>query len=145
MKNGIMIFLIGFIVAFVGGYFIYQGDSTASVDVEQTDPDVTDEKTIEEDVATDTEPTTVSAEARVISDQGCLACHAVSSLDLDGASTGPDLSDAYNITPGKHGKELDEFLQEPTSAVMTTVIDGNPLSDEDRVAIVEALRKAADQ
>lgn len=63
---------------------------------------------------------------------------------MQGGATGPDLSQSYNNVEGKHGKPLDEFLKAPTSAVMSSVIQGNPLSDEQRMQIVEALKKAAE-
>ena len=40
---------------------------------------------------------------------------------------------------------MDSFLKEPTSAVMSGVIEANPLSDEERAKVVEALKKIAEQ
>ena len=72
-----------------------------------------------------------------------MGCHAVSGLNLEGGATGPDLTQAFNNVEGKHGKPLAEFLKEPTSAVMSSVIGGNPLTDEEISQVVEALKKAA--
>ncbi|MBM4761612.1 cytochrome C [Bacillus sp. B15-48] len=88
---------------------------------------------------------TVSASGEVLNAQGCIACHAVSSLNLEGGATGPDLSQAFTNVEGKHGKPLDEFLKEPTSAVMASVISGNPLSDEEVQQVVDALQEAAEK
>ena len=53
---------------------------------------------------------------------GCIACHAVSALEVQGGVTGPDLSNSYVNVPDKHGVPIDEFLKEPTTAVMSGVI-----------------------
>ncbi|SEN45266.1 hypothetical protein SAMN05192533_11395 [Mesobacillus persicus] len=90
-------------------------------------------------------PETVSASSEILNAKGCLSCHAVSSLDLDGGATGPDLSQAFTGVEDKHGKPLDEFLKEPTSAVMSSVISGSPLSDDEVQQIVDALQEASEK
>lgn len=148
-KNGI-IFVIAFLVAFAGGYFIFSsgGDapekdtSKATSEKQDKKDDASDEETAKEDSSGEA---TVPAEAEALQANNCLSCHAVESLGAEGGASGPDLSDAYKNVKGKHGKELDEFLQEPTSQVMSGVIEGNPLSDEEREQIVEALKKASEK
>lgn len=143
MKNNLLIFVVGFIVAFAGGYFIFDSkDHTNETATEQNQ-----DGGVEADVSPDepTEGDSVPSEAEPIANNNCLSCHAVEALAAPGGTTGPDLSNAYNDVPNKHGKSLDEFLQEPTSAVMTSVIEGNPLPEEERKKIVEALKKAAEQ
>src|SRR5690625_6648298 len=71
-------------------------------------------------------------EAESLSRNGCLGCHSVESMGAVGGDIGPDLSRAFPEMKGKHGKELDDFLKDPTSAVMATVIADDPLNDEDR-------------
>lgn len=149
MKNGI-IFVLTFFVAFLGGYFIF-GDSGSTEEATTSNESVAEESATEEvEEAEESESTetagTVPSEAEPLANNNCLSCHAVESLGAAGGTTGPDLSNAYTEVEGKHGKPLDEFLQEPTSAVMTTVInEDNPLPDEEREAIVEALKIAAEQ
>lgn len=89
------------------------------------------------------ESVAMSEEEQLFTKLNCLSCHAVSSLDLSGGATGPDLSQAFTTVEGKHGKTLEEFLKEPTSMVMSGVIDSNPLSDEEIEQVVTALKKAA--
>lgn len=91
------------------------------------------------------EANTSDVDTSALVNNGCVACHSVSALGMDGGNAGPDLSLAYSQTEDKHGKPLDEFLQEPTSAVMSTVIEGNPLSDEQIQAIVDTLEEADEQ
>ncbi|HEY4601979.1 MAG TPA: cytochrome C [Cerasibacillus sp.] len=154
MKQNGIIFIITFIIAFAGGYFIFSGgdqadqaQSASSSDTEATEQskaEATDaEKQTDEEA--DVAEETVPADAEPLSANNCLNCHSVGSLGANGGTTGPDLSNAFTDVKGKHGKELDEFLKEPTSQVMTGVIEGDPLSDEEREQIVEALKKAAEQ
>lgn len=146
-KNGI-IFVIAFLVAFAGGYFIFSSgdapekDTSTATSEKQDKKDASEEETAKEDSS---EEVAVPAEAEALQANNCLSCHAVESLGAEGGASGPDLSDAYKNVKGKHGKELDEFLQEPTSQVMSGVIEGNPLSDEEREQIVEALKKASEK
>lgn len=146
-KNGI-IFILTFLVAFLGGYLFF-GNSGNTEEIAMNDASVTDEEsTTEAGETSDSTETaaTVPSEAEPLANNNCLSCHAVESLGAAGGTTGPDLSNAYTEVEGKHGKPLDDFLQEPTSAVMTTVInEDNPLPDEEREAIVEALKIAAEQ
>ena len=150
MKTNVLIFVIGFILAFGGGYLFWgMADSDEQINGDTTTPAETadTEETEESDATDETEADgdTVATEAEPLVQNNCLSCHAVESLNASGGTTGPDLSNAYNDVEGKHGKPLDEFLKEPTSAVMSTVIEGDPLTDEERESIVEALKQAAEQ
>ncbi|PLR85544.1 MULTISPECIES: cytochrome C [Bacillus] len=91
------------------------------------------------------EEETVAAEGNILQTKGCLGCHSAASLDLKGGATGPDLSQAFSNVEGKHGKPLQEFLKEPTSAVMSGVISGNPLTDEEISQIAELLKQASEK
>lgn len=93
-----------------------------------------------------TESSTASAgEESILQSKGCLGCHSVEALNLKGGATGPDLSQAFNNVEGKHGKPVNEFLKEPTSAVMSGVIGGNPLTDEEINQVVEILKEASEK
>jgi cytochrome c551/c552 len=86
---------------------------------------------------------TVSADENILTSKGCLSCHSVSSLNLTGGATGPDLSKAFENVEGKHGKPIDQFLKEPTSAVMSGVIGGNPLTEQEISEVVKLLEEAS--
>ncbi|HEX7057141.1 MAG TPA: c-type cytochrome [Bacilli bacterium] len=77
--------------------------------------------------------------------RNCVACHSISSLGIHAGQVGPDLSQAYVTVKDKHGVAIEEFLKKPTSAVMSGVLGGDPLSDEDYKAVLAALKKAAGQ
>ncbi len=150
MKKEILIFLLSAVIGFGGGFLIFDNDqqNTAQENVQsdQAEDEALEENATEDSSTENAEPTTqVPAEADILSSKSCLSCHAVSSLGAAGGATGPDLSKAFLEVEGKHGKPLEEFLKEPTSAVMSTVIAGNPLTDEEISQIVEALKLAANK
>lgn len=163
MKMNGLIFVVGFILAFAGGYLIFgQADAGQSVPVtptasensgseaesenaDSTEADSNDADSNEEAAEEAAEPEVeINADTEVLARNNCLSCHAVEAAGLDGGTTGPDLSDAYSEVEGKHGKTLDEFLQEPTSAVMSSVIEGDPLDDAERENIVELLKEVSE-
>ncbi|WP_187118990.1 cytochrome C [Bacillus marasmi] len=149
MKKATIYFLISALIGLGIGYLVFdvmlgknsQTDAIASSDTSSEESSSTTDATTEESKGTET---AVSAEAEILNQKGCLGCHAVSSLDLSGGATGPDLSQAFNNVEGKHGKPVNEFLKEPTSAVMSGVISGSPLSDDEISKITELLQKAAE-
>ncbi|MFD1040505.1 c-type cytochrome [Virgibacillus byunsanensis] len=147
MKVNILIFIIGFIAAFASGYLIFDGpEQSAGLTASETPSDAEEEEQQYEGIdSADSEgATTIPVEAEALGQNNCLSCHAVESLGAEGGTTGPDLSQAFNDVEGKHRKSLDEFLQEPTSAVMSTVIADNPLEDDERKQIIKALQEAAE-
>ncbi|MCQ6280318.1 cytochrome c [Bacillus sp. EB600] len=83
-------------------------------------------------------------ENNIIAKRGCIQCHSVGSLNIKGGQVGPDLSQAYTTVEGKHGKPIEEFLKQPTSAVMSGVIGKNPLTDDQRKQVLELLKKASE-
>lgn len=166
MKMNALVFVIGFVIAFGGGYLFFggNGDNEAPQPVQETTPEteeVDDEEANEEeandeveeadeDVSDETEEAEEPEEREQASVDiqpmtNCLSCHAVDSLGIAGGEAGPDLSPIYAQIEGKHGKDLDSFLQEPTTQVMVTVLEDNPLSDEDREAIVDILSQASEE
>lgn len=138
MKSNGIIFIAAFLLAFAGGWLFFGQDDKPSTKTAPTTEVKTDE-------GKEKEQATASAEEEVLSRNSCLACHAVSALGIDGGGTGPDLSGAYEGVEGKHGTDLESFLTEPTSAVMSTVIAGSPLSDEERTAIIDVLKIASEK
>jgi mono/diheme cytochrome c family protein len=148
VQKAIIHFVISALLGLGIGYMAFQviggGDdpnvaSTKTTETETTTEDSNDQ----EDTNTDTE--SVVAEDNLLSTKGCLGCHSVEGLNLTGGATGPDLSQAYTNVEGKHGKPIDQFLKEPTSAVMSGVIGGNPLSDEEIAQMVDLLKQASEK
>jgi cytochrome c551/c552 len=147
MKKAIISFVLSIVIGFGLGYLVFgvvMGDSDKQPQVAQTEQ--TEESSKSEDQNTETVKETASVdEANILNSKGCLGCHAVDALGLEGGATGPDLSKAFTDVEGKHGKPIEEFLKEPTSAVMSGVIGGNPLTDEERTQVLEMLKQASEK
>lgn len=137
--NSVLV-IVGFLLAFGAGYLFFGKDSP---EPKQINDEVAQTETDEQ--KTDDLASMVPDEALSLSRNGCLSCHSVESIDAPGGDIGPDLSRVFPEIKGKHGKELDDFLKEPTSAVMATVIAGKPLDDAEREQIVEALKLASEK
>jgi len=146
VKKPIIHFIISALIGLGLGYVVFDvigGDKSEeqpSVATEQTKPD---EAKTEEKTEPAAEQTASGGEENILQTKGCLGCHSVESLNLKGGATGPDLSQAFNNVEGKHGKPVAEFLKEPTSAVMSGVIGGNPLTDEEISSVVKVLEEAS--
>lgn len=143
MRSNILIFVVTFLVAFGIGYLIFH-DSGKTPMTDQTASDKADSNQTA-DEPNDAEVESVPAGAEPLSTNGCISCHAVQNAGIEGGTTGPDLSDAYENVPNKHNEDLDAFLKAPTSAVMSGVIAENPLSDEDREQIVKFLKETSEK
>ncbi|MCM3586804.1 cytochrome C [Mesobacillus maritimus] len=151
MPNSVASFIIcaviGFGIGFAGFEWLGKDDvaptATQTETASETETPAAESPAAEETEQPAAEP--VAASGEILNTKGCLSCHSVSSLDLQGGATGPDLSKAFNEVEGKHGKPLTEFLKEPTSAVMSSVIGGNPLSEEEIQQVVEALKDASEK
>lgn len=137
--------LLSFVIAFllVGVIILTTNilSDGSDEDTQVTDTDVSEEVD-ETEEAEEEQASTADAENNALVRNSCTACHAVSAIDIEGANTGPDLSNAFSSVEAKHGKPIEEYLQEPTSAVMSTVIGDNPLSDEELEAVLNALEEA---
>lgn len=151
MPNSVASFIICLIIGFgigFAGFELMGKDDVASTEapVETAINTESTEDNIPADDSSSKPPTTktASANSEIFNTKGCLSCHSVSSLNLEGGATGPDLSQAFTNVEGKHGKPLNEFLKEPTSAVMSSVISGSPLTDEEIQQVVKALQEAAE-
>ncbi len=144
MKN-LAIFGLTFALAFGGGYLYFQNQG-ANVEQQTTQSAQTSQQagqTEQQPAAQQTAP--ASAEGEILVQRGCNACHAVSSLGVQGGATGPDLSQAFVNVKDKHGVALDEFLKKPTSAVMSGVLGGKPLTDDELKAVLAALKTASEK
>lgn len=147
MNKAIISFAISLVVGFGLGYLVFgvvMGDSDKQPQVAQTEPTEETNKTENQDTETVKETASVDEE-NILNSKGCLGCHAVDALGLEGGATGPDLSKAFTDVEGKHGKPIEEFLKEPTSAVMSSVIGGSPLTDEERTQVLDMLKQASEK
>lgn len=142
MYKNLGIFALTFAVAFGGGYLVFKNDTPQDVASQQVKP--ADAKQPQQ-TGVQPQQTASADEGKIFTQLGCTGCHAVSSLNVKGGATGPDLSQAYANVQGKHGVSLEEFLKKPTSAVMSGVIGGKPLTDEERSAIIKALKAASEK
>ncbi|MEH7011152.1 cytochrome C [Neobacillus niacini] len=144
MNKAIISFVISTFIGFGLGYLVFgviMGDSDKQPQVAQTE-----ETSKSENQNKEAEKETAAVDANnILNSKGCLGCHAVDSLGLEGGATGPDLSKAFTDVEGKHGKSIDDFLKEPTSAVMSSVIGGNPLTDEERTQVLDMLKQASEK
>lgn len=149
MPNSVASFIICTILGFgigFAGFELANKNDVASTETPTETATNTSTPTDDQEPEQPEQPTpeTVSASSEILNAKGCLSCHSVSSLGLEGGATGPDLSQAFTGVEGKHGKPLNEFLKEPTSAVMSSVIGGNPLTDEEIQQVIDALQEAAE-
>jgi mono/diheme cytochrome c family protein len=150
VKKPAIHFILFAVIGLGLGYLIFDvlavGSGTQNeVAVEDKQDSKTDEINKEAtDTSSEATPDSANSDGNILQAKGCLGCHAVEGLNLEGGATGPDLTQAFNNVEGKHGKPLDEFLKEPTSAVMSGVIGGNPLTEEEINQIAEALKKASE-
>lgn len=148
MKKPFIHFIISAVLGLGLGYLVFDviaADNSQEKEValqENQDTEPAEVKKEETDKSATAEPT--AADGNILQTKGCLACHSVSGLNLSGGATGPDLTQAFNNVEGKHGKPIEEFLKEPTSAVMSGVIGGSPLTDEEISQIVETLKQASE-
>ncbi|MEH7074805.1 cytochrome C [Neobacillus drentensis] len=141
MGKYITIFLICFAVAFGGGYLFFNDKDT-------TEPAEKAEKTdqvVKNDAIEKQQGDSTAKEGRIFIQRGCVSCHSISKLNIQGGSTGPDLSQAYVNVEGKHGVPIEEFLKKPTSAVMSGVLGDKPLTDDERKAVLAALKAASEK
>ena len=147
MNKAIISFVLSIVIGFGLGYLVFgviMGDGDSQPQVAQTEQiDEASETDSNKEEAKE-ETATVDAN-NILNSKGCLGCHAVDSLGLEGGATGPDLSKAFTDVEGKHGKSIDEFLKEPTSAVMSSVISGSPLTDEERTQVLDMLKQASEK
>jgi cytochrome c2 len=74
--------------------------------------------------------------------KGCIRCHSISSLDINAAKIGPDLSDAVVDVERRFGKTLEEFLNNPTGTMSVVLMTRIPLTDEEKREAIETLKIA---
>ncbi|MFZ7942461.1 cytochrome C [Neobacillus sp. 19] len=148
MQKVLISFVISALLGFGIGYLVFDvmGDSgkeSQTVQTETSKPEQAKEETKDTKGADST--TASASDDNILNQKGCLGCHSVEALNLKGGATGPDLSKAFENVEGKHGKPIEEFLKEPTSAVMSGVIGGNPLTDDELQQVLDMLKQASEK
>ena len=147
MKKPVIHFIISALIGLGIGYVAFDlipSDQEQDQNVAVTDETKSSDANKEEKEQTETQETASADEESILQTKGCLGCHSVEALNLTGGATGPDLSKSFNNVEDKHGKPIAEFLKEPTSAVMSGVIGGNPLTEEEISGIVSVLKEASE-
>jgi cytochrome c2 len=148
MNKAIISFVISALLGFGLGYLVFDvimGDSDKQPQVAQTETNDTAAAKEEESTESKEETTVAANEDNILNKKGCLGCHSVEALNIQGGAVGPDLSQSFANVEGKHGKSIDEFLKEPTSAVMSGVIAKSPLTDEERTQVIDLLKQASEK
>ncbi|HLE63684.1 MAG TPA: c-type cytochrome [Pyrinomonadaceae bacterium] len=75
--------------------------------------------------------------------KGCFVCHSVSTLGVESASKiGPDLSEAVTDVQSRFGKQLEDFLNNPTGTMAVVLSTQIILSPEEKREAVEKLKIA---
>jgi cytochrome c551/c552 len=146
MNKAILSFAISALLGFGLGYLVFgviMGTSDQPSQTAQTETKATTETKEESTAAKETSSASVS-EDNILNKKGCLGCHSVEALNLKGGAVGPDLSQAFVNVEGKHGKPIEEFLKQPTSAVMSGVIGKSPLTDDERKQVLDLLKQASE-
>ena len=151
MGKNVAIFVISFLVAFGGGYLFYHssGKSTnAAAEQSKQKQEQPKEQAKASEPAKAADPakaTASSKEGEIFTQRGCIQCHSVSALGIKAGQVGPDLSKAYTTVADKHGQPLESFLKKPDSAVMSGVLGAKPLTDDERKAVIAALKLASEK
>lgn len=75
--------------------------------------------------------------------KGCFVCHSVSTLGVESASKiGPDLSEAVTDVQSRFGKQLEDFLDNPTGTMAVVLSTQIILTPEEKREAVEKLKIA---
>ncbi|NIR73477.1 c-type cytochrome, partial [candidate division KSB1 bacterium] len=73
----------------------------------------------------------------------CFVCHSISSMDvISPANIGPDLSNAVADVRSRFGRELEEFLLNPTGTMSVVLEKQIILTREEKLQLVEKLKEA---
>jgi cytochrome c551/c552 len=147
VKKAIVSFAISLLLGFGLGYLVFDvimGDSEQPTQAVQTETKDSNASTPADTTAAKEETTSAVSDDNILNKKGCLGCHSVEALNLKGGAVGPDLSQAFANVEGKHGKPIEEFLKQPTSAVMSGVIGKSPLTDDERKQVLDLLKQASE-
>ncbi|WLR55234.1 cytochrome C [Mesobacillus subterraneus] len=125
MQKALISFIISALIGLGLGYIAFDvvGGSNGDTENASKETDTSKPQSDNKQEEKDDQPAaeTVSADDNILTSKGCLSCHSVSSLNLTGGATGPDLSKAFENVEGKHGKPIHQFLK----AYLSSHVRGN--------------------
>lgn len=140
----IIIFLSCFVITFSIGYLYFHMTPQAKKAQPAKTADTNNAPAAQN--AEKPETTTAAAgEGRIFIQRGCVQCHSISALNVQGGAVGPDLSKAYTEVQAKHGIPIQQFLKKPNSAVMSGVLGDRPLTPDEYNAVLAALKAASEK
>lgn len=139
--------VIGVVLGFMFSLLFNNGDDVASKappaqPVEEVAS--TDEPKVSTENAKIENSTASNIADNILVRKGCVACHAVSPLEMKGNGTGPDLAIAYEDVTKRFGKSLEEFLNEP-EGTMSAILSASPLAEEEKQEIISLLKEYSGQ
>ncbi len=76
---------------------------------------------------------------QVFIDKGCVQCHKVSKLGVEGQEIGPDLSFAATDVRSRFGTDIESFLRSPTGTMQIVLSSQIKLTEEERESIAKLL------
>jgi mono/diheme cytochrome c family protein len=143
-----IIFICCFAITLSLGYLYFQSSTpkqTASPEQKESKSADTTTKPASENTDKTETTTATAGEGRIFIQRGCVQCHSVKALNIQGGAVGPDLSKAYAEVQSKHGISIQDFLKKPNSAVMSGVLGDKPLTDEEYNAVLAGLKAASEK
>jgi hypothetical protein len=85
----------------------------------------------------------LEGEGAIFVNRQCFICHSISSMDVySPANIGPDLSRAVEDVRSRFGRELEDFLLNPTGTMFVVLEKQIILNREERRELVEKLKRA---
>lgn len=82
----------------------------------------------------------VSLSGQLFVEKGCVKCHTIQGLNLEGGELGPDLTTAYTDVQKRLGMTLEEFLEHPTGTMQIVLSSQIQLTEGERELVSEILR-----
>lgn len=139
-----MMFLSCFIITFAAGYLYFQMTAPKKTAAPKQEASTSTQPAAQDTGKTNT-ATAADGEGSIFVKRGCVQCHSIKALNVQGGAVGPDLSHAYTDVQAQRGIPIQQFLKKPNSAVMSGVLGSRPLSDADYNAVLAALKAASEK
>lgn len=81
----------------------------------------------------------VDPRGQIFIEKGCIGCHKVTKLGVQGGELGPDLSFAASDVKARFGTDVESFLKNPTGTMQIVLSQQIKLTEEEREDIAELL------